>query len=394
MAKSRRPQTNPIVVSGLMRRGLNPSSRLDRVRGEVYWQELAPSAALMAALLALAGLARRPRLFALGLAVLTGVDLLWLGRVRDLDFGPITSMTSQSPVLGLLQDQPRGTRTIDPLGNLAMRSGADPVRAYRTLDLPTLPDLTGLVSSPWPPDGPSNEVLVAMRAIGARVRILDPFSVSGIDREALLAQGFSVRSVDDPALTGWLYGVRWARAGRPGATTFVLASQAEVTQRAWMIDKNGVEVVTSTANPMPLGDVLRVLDGASAVSLRKRETGGIEVGPIDVSEGETGGLVVIPVQHDPQWRGVWKSESRSVTAEAVRAFPVGAGGGWLSARIPGPGTWTLSWVYEPRSERMGQWIAGPAWGVWGVALMASFWTRRGRIEVGKSSQKSDEGVES
>ncbi|HEU5117990.1 MAG TPA: hypothetical protein VFT74_15305, partial [Isosphaeraceae bacterium] len=114
MAQARRPQTNPIVVSALLRQGREPNSRLDRMRTEIYWQELWPSAVLLAALLGLASLGREGRgkpgdtlprtglsnqWFVLGLVGLSAADLLVMGHLRDLDMGPIASMTEQSPVL-------------------------------------------------------------------------------------------------------------------------------------------------------------------------------------------------------------------------------------------------------------------------------------------------------
>ncbi len=191
MAQARRPQTNPIVVSALLRQGLEPNSRLDRMRTDIYWQELWPSAVLLVAMLGLAALGRggASRWFVLGLVGLSAADLVGMGQVRDLDMGPIASMTEQSPVLSALHERNRGTRTVDPLGNLSMRAGANPVRAYRTLDLPTMTGLTGLLSSPWSPQGPSDEAVSAMRAVGARIEVLDPFAAAGLDLDALRAGG-------------------------------------------------------------------------------------------------------------------------------------------------------------------------------------------------------------
>jgi hypothetical protein len=93
-------------------------------------------------------------------------------------------------------------------------------------------------------------------------------------------------------------------------------------------------------------------------------------------------LLVVPVQHDPQWRAVWSNGHRTQPAKPLRAFPQGAGGGWLASRVPGPGQWTLSWTYSPDSERLGQWISAPAWLVW-TSFMVLFYLRpnlrRGRV---------------
>ena len=81
----------------------------------------------------------------------------------------------QSPVLAALAREPRGTRIAgDRLKNMPMLVGQAPISAYRTLDLPAVPELT--VAAHGPMGVPAIEPLVrrALRATGTGLRVLDP----------------------------------------------------------------------------------------------------------------------------------------------------------------------------------------------------------------------------
>ncbi|HEU5117678.1 MAG TPA: hypothetical protein VFT74_13705, partial [Isosphaeraceae bacterium] len=214
-------------------------------------------------------------------------------------------------------------------------------------------------------------------------------AAAGLDLDALRSRGFSVETVDDPALAGWLFGAKWARSGQAGATRFVLVSPEESGEHGFLF-RPGAERILSDANPRPPADVLLLLNEAGSISLKRPEPGKIAVGPVSL---EPQSLVVLPVQYDSQWRGVWTRDSEQIEAKPLRAFPNGAGGGWLGARSPGPGRWMLSWDYEPASERLGQWVALPAWLVWGLALAATFRGRAVRNETSSTETIPQEGRE-
>ena len=109
------------------------------------------------------------------LVVVTFLDLWVLGRHRLLDVGPLKPLVEQSPVLATLAREPRGTRiAADRFKNMPMLVGQAPISAYRTLDLPAVPELTSLAHGPM--SAPAIEPLVrgALRATGTGVRVLDP----------------------------------------------------------------------------------------------------------------------------------------------------------------------------------------------------------------------------
>ncbi len=83
------------------------------------------------------------------LIVVAFLDLWALGRHRLLDVGPLKPLADQSPVLAALAREPRGTRIAsDRLKNMPMLIGQAPISAYRTLDLPAVPELTALAHGP------------------------------------------------------------------------------------------------------------------------------------------------------------------------------------------------------------------------------------------------------
>ena len=96
------------------------------------------------------------------------LDLWALGRHRLLDVAPLKPLAEQSPVLAALAREPRGTRVAgDRFKNLPMLIGQSPISAYRTLDLPVVPELTSLANGPLGAPVTSPLVRRALRATGS-----------------------------------------------------------------------------------------------------------------------------------------------------------------------------------------------------------------------------------
>ena len=121
-------------------------------RGKIYALELGETAALLAVLWLIARMSERTaqrRQGSLAAGLVTFLDLWVLGRHRLLDVGPLKPLVEQSPVLATLAREPRGTRIADDrLKNMPMLIGQAPISAYRTLDLPAVPELTALAHGP------------------------------------------------------------------------------------------------------------------------------------------------------------------------------------------------------------------------------------------------------
>ena len=217
-ALARRPANDAAIPSMLERAGVasrptDPRSFLDR-RHEIYRNELGETAVI------LAGIAggrrgcstRRGRdLLPAGLIVLTFVDLMFLGRHRLVEIGPLRPLVEQSPVLAAWRPS-RGARgSSTAFRNLSMLVGLEPISAYRTLDLPALEPLTALAHGPL--------FVESMRELGpegdAGRRRRRASSRPGRDRRGAASRPGRSRTaeepetIDDPALAGWLFGPSW-----------------------------------------------------------------------------------------------------------------------------------------------------------------------------------------
>ncbi len=359
MATARQPSDNPIVVAAQTRRGGSPRARLDRERLGIYVEELAGTAALLAGLLGLAALARRPGVLPIGLAVLLVGDLAWLRQQRDLETAPIRPLRSQSPVLARLAEAPRPTRTLDPFGNLPMLVGAAPVRAYRTLDLPTMTGLTAAAAGSVPGlDAP--RLATARRSVGARLVVGqggDPVTPGG-----------RVETVTDPELAGWISGAAWV-AAHPEVAAFRIETLSDEPAQAWLVSDPAPLLAVA---PPSIAAQVGLLDQRAARPLPA--TGPVperlEVGPIDVAT--PGAAVLLTRLYDPEWTAVWVASDGAATPGAVEpAVRAATGGGaWQLIRAPGPGRWTVRLQYEGRAARRGQFVSAVAWLGW-LALFAA-----------------------
>ena len=332
-----------------------PAPVFAALRAEIYREELAGTGVLLLALLGAASLAGR-RSFPVALAALAALEMVSAGRLRRVDFGPMATLASQSPVVARLAETARGVRAIDHPShgtkNLLMVPGSGTVLAYRTLDLPALDTLATLAGQT--PTGVNRQVVLdALRLTGARVRLVDPFDMADL-RAARATMPGTLEAFQDPALAGWVYGRDWVDQQGPLARSFLLATDPVPSARAWRVP------LTPAASAAILGtwsrhpaDVLRAMAGASPLEVEAADS---EHRALTVrTDGEA--LVVLGELADPQWRARLADDRGRQTAVPVeRAFGRPNQGAWQAVRIPGAGTWRLSLAY--RANDVYQGLAG------------------------------------
>ncbi len=344
IAEARRSLDDGRVAVALARQGLPSADPADRTlikrRVSIYLRELGPTGALLAALaVASCFVPRSPRTFVMALLlILIAEALLWSHR-RPIDLGPIRPLTAQSDVLGQLAELPRGTRSVDPMRNLAMVAGSAPIDAYRTLDLPVQPGLVRMATDPTarPESAP------ALRAIGAGVSVtmganLRP--IPGWDR---------VEVVHDPTLAGWLSGTDWTRSIGVGASSFVVVRPSTEPSRAWFVSSSADELAKAD-DPR---SVLRWLSGARPLPWKASMPEGV----ILEIETNRAGVAVLTQLDYPRWRASLSGQSVPI----VRVF-----GGWQGVAVPGSGRWTVRLDYDTRPDRACLAVSGLAWAAWGL----------------------------
>ena len=345
MADARAPQSDLRVLTGLANEGYDPvppAARLDRERFGIYWREWRETGVIVLGLLALIPFARRGRPAQVALLGLTVADLCLLGRHRGLDEAPIRPLTAQSPVLARLAAEPRGTRLVDPIRNLPMTVGVAPVTYYRTMDLPAVPGLARLAAGPLGRPDADARAAEALRATGARYRLLDPYESATLERGGALGDlGGTIERIDDPALATWMFNAAWARS-RAARSTFLLWRPASEGSRAWLVPGSAD---LGDANPAHVLDLLRRAD---PLTWKGPDPEHLEV---DVPGGRPG-WVVLSVLHDPEWLASW-ADGRP--AEIVAAF-----GGWMAVRAPATGG-TVRFGYRGRDVRLGLGISAVSW---------------------------------
>lgn len=379
LGEARRPRNDLYVIADQENAGLPlPSAtplRFDRDRVEIYRAELSTTAGLMLGAVGLALLSGRRGVFSAGLLVLAVVDLGFLALRRPIGEAPIRPLAEQSVVLGALSRMPEGTRTVDPVRNLAMVAGASPVLSYRTLDLPIQPGLSAIAQI-LPRNAPeAGTVLDARRALGARARVIGPISPGmvpgGIDA---LADRFdetgrleSVEVVDDPVLTGWMLGARFSEIPAGRALRFLLLD-AGPTPRAWFLPADLADTDRLRASQGEPGELLDLLADARPLPLRSRSPEHLE---LDL-EAEGPGTVVVAQLDYPEWSASWVGPAGDANPSEIDRVL----GGWQGVTVPGPGRRTLRLDYEGRAERWGLVISAVSWAGWGLGLALA--SRRGR----------------
>jgi hypothetical protein len=367
----------PVLENGAKPRA---ARSFEQRRFEVYRTELGGTVLLLVGVVVasgLSGVAPVRRFIPIVLVALTGADLWLMGRHRLVDVGPLRPLTEQSPVLARLAEEPRGTRTADPVRNLSMAAGLAPVQAYRTLDLPALASLTSLVRAPLDPGPQRDTAFRAMRAAGVGLRVLDPSEASGhrIQGAADLQKRATLETFSDPALARWLFGASWNPEHRPEADAFMILKPSEPAARAWFLPSTAVPSADLfdrwTGDPRP---VLDLIDRARPLRTVVRSPIDWEVA-LDVEEP---GWVLISQLDDPQWQAQIRSadDQEPEPANIAPAFRVGdRGGAWQRIYIGKPTDGAvLRLSYDARDVRLGQGISAVSWLLWVIAI--SFFMRR------------------
>ncbi|RUL88102.1 hypothetical protein [Tautonia sociabilis] len=374
LAEARRPRNDPLTLARHSGEGIGPvpaaGLRLDRERIRIYRKELETTAVVLTLLFAtgLAPLGRRRGVLVGVLLVLTIADLGLLSRRRPIGLAPILPLTEQSEVLGRLAALPEGTRSVDPMQNLAQVAGAAPVLSYRTLDLPIQTGFRSLVDRFPRNDREALAQLDAQRTLGARVRVIGPIGPgveSLADRFEQTGRLESAEIVADPALTGWLFGRDYARTADGQAGRYLFLDLGP-TPRSWLITAEDSETIArlGSGSESP-EEVIAALGRARPLTTRTTAPEHLE---IDV-DADARSVVVISQLHYPEWRATLVGPDGRPNPETVDRVL----GGWQGIVLPGPGRWTIRLDYEGRAERIGLVVSALSWAGWGGGL---FWGSR------------------
>jgi hypothetical protein len=361
IAEARRPLDDIRVPIAQARQGLpfsNPNDRnLAHRRGSIYMQELAPTYLLLAGLLAASFLAtRKPRAIEGALLLILLVEAGYWSRQRPFDLGPIRPLVQQSGVLAKLAELPRGTRSIDPAGNLSMVVGVAPVAAYRTLDLPVLPGLIPLAARARG----MTEATEARRALGVGVCV---YQVGELGRGAegpTRQQGWYQQvNVLDPTLLGWLTGMDWARSLGETAATYSIWRPESEPSRAFYLWREAEELIRIGNDPH---NVLVAL--ASARPLEWLSSRPEEVN-VRVQADQPGTVILSQLDY-PRWHATLEGASAAAQRVPIlRLFD-----GWQGVKVPA-GNWTLRLKYDATRDWVCLAISGLAWTAWGLLYWRS-----------------------
>ena len=332
-----------------MRQGRDRLSTFMPQRFDIYASELGPTFLLMTGLLSLVGFRRKPTVVLVGLLSLTALDLLSLKSLRAVEDGPVRPLVDQSPVLKYLEQNHRetGARSVDPFGNLAMVGGGSPIVAYRTLDLPGRPGLEQdlrhrYFSFKGGPLGITRSRLSNECDIGVWI---DPKDDS-FERNSKDINPDQYLILEDPALTGWLYGRKVVEGASSTNTEYIAFLTGEGRGRAHkaQLDNNGSLVLEDPRIPY----LSRVPEHAE-----------VEL------TAEKNQRVVISNLWDPEWAATFESSDGKLISVPVESqFDPTKRGGWQSIVVPGSGHWKLHLSYQGKSARTGQWISIASWLGW------------------------------
>jgi hypothetical protein len=388
MESARRPSTNPIVTTGLMKRGEEPTSRFERSRGSIYVNELRGTAVVIAMSALLLLLRHWPSGLVAGVMAVTLVDLGLASRLRDLETAPIRPLQEQSLLLKLFAERAleQDIRTVDPFGNLAMVAAASPVLSYRTLDVPALPGMQRLLTIPPGADHLGAEAASAMTAAGATLRVLDPFAAADVSMsEAETAKtGAPMPAWEellDPALAGWLYGSPWIQRNGPNATRFVTERlPRSATSRAWLAPRGAVTSIISADGETNAELIPPLFKSFKPLAWRSSVPERFEVSSF--LAGAQGEVVLVSQLYDQEWRGTWVAGAGSEQPATILPIYATKGrGGWQLIPVPGPGTWTLELWYEASAAKTGFAVGAVAWLAWLLAVVwPTSWRSRKRVE--------------
>ena len=319
----------------------------NRDRLAAYSAEVLPQVVLILALLAgasLAGQSRQRLVACLSLVMLA--DLAILSRLRSIETAPMKAIAEQSPVmdrlrqLALNHDWPLATW--GDLGNLPMAVGASPIRAYRTMDIPVMPELNDRLMR-----GLDEKSLALARLAGVGVLVFDPPTWAQI--RGRWASGQKVEEINDPTLWAWMTTRELAKTG---PTTFGLIALTQPLGRAWKIvmtdlTKNGISQTTEATNAANI-DRLPALARRLAINRPVPEHILIH----DAANGKELWLIA-------QWAAPgWQARLTNDQGEIQPANIIALAGGWQGIEIPHSGNWQLDLIYQPISEPWGLRISG------------------------------------
>ncbi len=246
LSKARAPQSDFRVLRSLARERSEAAklerSRLESARFRVYQEELPHGLLALAALCPLVFIQKYKKIASVYICLASFGDLWFFGRERGVEAVPIGSLESMSPILAKLASESLGTRVASSLGNLPIVSNVAALKAYHTLDLPVMPEITSLASAPLPILG-TNRVAEAMRIAGASVRVFDPFEVQMIERARKSGQDMpAYEIVEDKALAVWLYGGDWVKNSDQRACQFGYWKPGGRTTKAWILLEAGLSL--------------------------------------------------------------------------------------------------------------------------------------------------------
>jgi hypothetical protein len=362
---ARRPSTDPVIPPSLERAGVRRSAdprdprSFEQRRWTIYREELAGTFLILAAVVAIATVPRLRERAPILLVGLTFLDLTLLAGHRYVQVGRLRPLAEQSPVLAALAREEPGTRTIDPMRNLAMAAGLAPVQAYRTLDLPAMTGLSALARGPLDSDLGRDLVPRAMRAVGAGLRVLDPVEVVAMKLQGSSPPGL-VETIRDSELACWLFGPDWNERVAPVDFQIVRAADAP---RAWRV-----------SDPIPEefdGDPRRVL--ATIENARPMAATSASATEWRVPLNGPRGTILMSVLYDPQWLAVVVgADGREAAANVRPAFRVGKGGGaWMAIDVPASSAEgaLLRLTYDAADVRRGLWASAACWTAWIAAII-------------------------
>ena len=359
-AEARRPNVDLRVYESWARQGLDLSKVARPIfterRGAIYQQELARTGAVLVSMIALAILLgnRLKRIFSNTLLIVTIFDLSLVGYLARLDHEPIRFLADESKILASL---PEGGRTIDTLRNLPMVAGANPVLAYRTLDLPALEPLNFLASRLPANESELSTIAAAIRATGSRIRIFDPFEVMELDRRKIQIPG-DTEMFDAATLAGWRFGVDYVRQQGKKMSQFKIWRLPRSGIRAWLVplSPGRQEAILGQWSGNP-AEVISALSDARPIAV-EHESPELRVFRI---HSEVPALLVFSELADPQWRAVWTGLNGEQYGMIHRAFGRPNQGAWEAVHVPGNGDWTLRLIYRGVDVEVGLAISLIAW---------------------------------
>ena len=334
----------------------------NRDRVAAYKTEVLPQVLLIVALLAFAMLAgQSPLVLRVGLGMVMMADLAMLSRLRSIETAPLQAVASQSPVMARLGQLAEGhswpLAVWGDLGNLPMAVGASPIKAYRTMDMPVMPEVNDRLMR-----GLDEKSLALARLAGIGVLLFDPPTWALIRGKALPDLKFE--EINDPTLWAWM---TTSPQAAKSPTTFGLVHLAGPLARAWRVslpagDVSGISEWTSPKQVDQLAQQAKPLevtrDNPETVQFKATTTGPE--------------LWLISQWAAPGWQAILNEANGPSTS--ARIIPMA--GGWQGVEVPAAGTWTLGLRYIPSAYPVGFWISLTAWA---VVLAAGILTIRKNI---------------